>query len=230
MTTIHLKILDKPGIAWAQGIVAAHHYLYRPIDTRCSVEGYAVHLDTAPGLGPVGCLLFGRPQATRLYPWYGSVKDVHTDRAAVTRWQVLNLARVWLDPRVQSGGESCRPGLVPGFHDRRGVWRPSLASAAIRAAMATVGLDYLLRRSPVYLDEPYQIDWLLSYCDTRLHKGTIYRAAGFELYRTNADGIQTWRVRLPALTAAQHRAIRAQSRRDPRAIRYRAQRAQLALL
>ena len=33
---------------------------------------------------------------------------------------------------------------------------------------------------------------MLSYCDTRSHKGTIYRAAGFALSRTNERGIETY--------------------------------------
>lgn len=81
----------------------------------------------------------------------------------------------------------------------------------------------------MFLDEPYEIRWLLSYCDTSLHKGTIYRSAGFELYRTNERGIQTWRIRLPRLTTVQDRAIRRASETNPRAQRYRAARAQLEL-
>lgn len=224
---IHLKSLDTAGKAWAQATVAQHHYLHAPVDSRCSVEGYAVHLPALPA--PVGCLLFGRPQATRCYPWYGSVEDVTTGRAECTRWQILNLARVWLSPDVQAGGRYYGPEHLPGYVDRRGVFRSTLASDAIKAALARVGVDYLLRRPPVFPDEPYQVDWVLSYQGIRLHRGVIYRASGFEQYDTGNPHIQTWRARLPALTAAQHRAILARSESDARAIRYRAARAQMVL-
>lgn len=108
---ISLEYCDERGLAWAQATVARHHYLRTPVDTRCSPEAWAVRLGD---LGRVGCLIVGRPQATRCYPWYGSVEDMAVGKAEVTRWQVLNLARVWLDPRVQPGGAWHRPDLLPG--------------------------------------------------------------------------------------------------------------------
>lgn len=204
-----------------------NHYLRRPVDSRCSVEGYAIHVEP---IGKVGLLLFGRPEATRCYPWYGSVGDVESGRAEVTRWQVLNLARVWLDPRVQAGGEFCRPEYVPGFVDRKGAWRPTLASTAIWMAMERIGYEYLLRRPPCFLDEPYEIRWLLSYCDPRYHRGIIYKAAGFRHYRTNGGGLMTWRIRLPDLTPAQEFLVREAARVNPRSQAYRAKRAQLSMI
>lgn len=223
---IDLMAMDPDGIRWAQQVVAEQHYLHSPVDVRCSVEGYKVFI------GDIGCrgiLLFGRPQATRCSDWYGSVDDVECGRCEVTRWQVLNLARVWLDPVVQVRGEYCRPDVIPGFVDRRGVFRSTLASTVLKTAIERIGYDYLVQRPPVFLDEPYEIKWLLSYCDTKLHKGTIYQAAGFERYRINSDGIETWRIRLPALGEEQDNMVRYYSERDSRAQRYRAERAQLRM-
>lgn len=225
MLTLHP--LDRAGLRWAQQTVTAQHYLRAPLDARCSVEGYGIDVD---GLNRVGLLLFGRPEATRCGDWYGGVKDAQDGKVEVTRWQVLNLARVWLDPRVQRGGEWYSAARLPGFVDRRGEWRSTLATTVIRQAAQQVGFDYLLRRPPCFLDEPYEIRWLLSYCDTRLHRGIIYQQSGFELYRTNARGIQTWRIRLPALSAEQDAAVRSASYLSARSQRYRAQRQQLRLL
>lgn len=222
---IELRMMDREEIRTAQALVTEHHYLHKPVDSRCSVEGMEVLVSRLP----VGVLLFGRPEATRCDTWYGGVEDVQAGRCEVTRWQVLNLARVWLDPKVQRYGVAYDAGKLPGFVDRKGVFRSTLASTVLRMAMKVIGHQYLLRRPPVFLDEPYEIRYLLSYCDTALHRGTIYKAAGFDLYRTNARGIQTWRVRLPELTDAQHDAIRAASKVDARAQRYRAKRAQLEL-
>lgn len=225
---ITLRSLDRAGLHWAQQVVTEQHYLHTPVDARCSVEGYAVDVDGL-GLGRIGVLLFGRPEATRCGNWYGGVEDARAGRCEVTRWQVLNLARVWFDPRTQRGGEWFSAAYLPGFVDRRGVWRSTLATTAIRQAVQQIGLDYLLRRPPCFLDEPYEIRWLLSYCDTRLHRGVIYQQSGFELYRTNARSIQTWRIRLPALSEEQDAAIQAASLLNTRSQRYRAQRAQMYL-
>jgi hypothetical protein len=224
MSVITLRALDRDGLAHAQQLVTRHHYLHKPIDARCSVEGYGVRVGHTTE-AQVGVLLLGRPQATRCYPWYGSVEDVAFGRAVVTRWQVLNLARVYFDPLVQSGGPFCKPILLPGFVDRRGNWRSALGSTVLRALADRVVVDYLLQRPPCFLEEPYQLRWLLSYCDTRLHRGVLYRAAGFELYRTNEDGIQTWRLPLRPLTADEDARVRAAALSHPRSIAYRAARA-----
>jgi hypothetical protein len=222
---ISLHPIEKADLPWAQKTVTDHHYLHAPVDPRCSVEGYTIHLGNI--VEPLGLLLFGRPEATRCYPWYGSVDDVQTGRAECTRWEVLNLARVWLDPFVQHGGEAYLPDYLPGFIDRKGVFQSTLASDVLKQAISQIGYDYLMRRPPCYLEEPYEIRWLLSYCDTRLHKGTIYERAGFELYRTNKRGIQTWRIPLPGLTKIQDTYVTLQSLINPRSVRYRAKRAQL---
>lgn len=219
---IAVEPIDRAGLAWAQDAVAAHHYLRSAVLGRASPEAWAIH---ATGIrSRIGCLIVGRPQATRCRDWYGSVEDVDRGRVKVTRWQVLNLARVWLAPMVQTGGILCDPFYLPGFTDRRGRWRSTLASAALRQLACRVGFDYLLARPPVFLEEPYEVRWLLSYCDTAKHRGVIYREAGWELYRTNENGIQTWRTPLPPLTAEQHGAIAEASAACPRARRFRGER------
>jgi len=232
---LRLDVLSRRQLAQAQTLVAERHYLRKPVDARCSVEGYRVSLDVTlldekePARYQVGVFLLGRPQATSCFPWYGSVEDVARGRAEVTRWQVLNLARVWFSPRHQPGGDLHGPDFVPGFTDRRGTFRSKLGSSAIALLAARVVVDYLVARPPCFLEEPYELRWLLSYCDTRLHRGTLYRASGFELFRTNAEGIQTWRLPLRPLTAAERERVEDASHRSPRSIEHRARRAQLPL-
>lgn len=219
---VQVERLDASGLAWAQETVTRQHYRHSPVPTRACPEGWVIRAGT---LDDVGCLLVGRPQATVCRPWYGATGDVAAGRCAVTRWQVLNLARVWLSPIVQAGGRGYGSEWLPGFTDRRGVWRSTLASEALRRLAERVGFDYLLARPPVFLDEPYEVRWLLSYCDPRRHRGVIYRSAGFELFRTNEDGLQTWRLPLPALMPEQHAAVAAASATCPRARRFRGARA-----
>ena len=152
---------------------------------------------------------------------YGSADDVASGRAEYDRWSVLALSRVWLNPRVQAGGDLSQPGRVPGFIDRRGMWRPAVASAAIRAGLERVGYDYLHARPPVWVGQPWQIEAVLSYCDTRHHRGVIYAASGFVLART-AGHIQTWWTRaVRPLALPERRAIEHRSQHDPRGRRLR---------
>lgn len=226
MADLSLDLLERSGVAWAQELVTAHHYLHKPVDPRCIVEGYGVRLDSAR----IGALIFGRPQATRCYPWYGSVQDVETGRAEVTRWQVLNLARVYFSPIVQPGGTLHSPDFLPGFTDRQGAFRSTLASTVLKLVADRVVVEYLERRPPCFLEEPYQLRWLLSYCDTRVHRGTIYQAAGWELFRTNRGGIQTWRYPVRSLTRDEDARVRAAAAVHPRSQRHRAKRDQRDLL
>src|SRR5260370_12423282 len=103
--TLTLHLADSQGLQWAQRQVASHHYLHSPVDIRCMPVGYIVRLEDAP----VGWLIFGRPESTRCNGWYGSVEDAQRSKddsryCPLTRWQVINLARVWLDPAIQLGG------------------------------------------------------------------------------------------------------------------------------
>ncbi|MEW5927811.1 MAG: hypothetical protein AB1941_10015 [Gemmatimonadota bacterium] len=217
------------SFAGAQTVVGAFHYLQKPVDPRAMPEAWGIYLSsTVPG-ELAGYLVVGRPEATRCYPWYGSIDDVGSGRASCTRWQVLNLARVYIFPRFQQGGVYHWPELLPGFTDRRGRWRSALGSAALRALTAVVGAQYLLRRPPCFLEEPYEVRWLLSYCDTRIHRGALYAGAGWELYRTNAEGVQTWRTPLPALAPDEDAAVRAAAAVHPRSRLHRERRSQLAL-
>lgn len=228
--SVHVTLcwLDATGVRQAQRLVTDGHYLHRPVDARSSPQGYAVEVMGALA----GVLLFGRPQATVTRPWYGSVAEVQSGRVAVTRWQVLNLARVYLLPQVQAGGVMCIPELLPGYVDRRGVWRSTLASTAISLACERVVLDYLLARPPVFLDEPYEIRWILSYCDRRLHRGVVYRESGFQPYWRRGEDlaapIWTFRRQARPLTAAEHGLIRRASADDPRARTYRGRRSAAA--
>lgn len=207
-----LDLADHDGLRWAQRQVAKHHYLRTPVDVRCRPLAYLVRLDAFNG-PVVGCLIFGRPEATRCYDGgltYGSQADVRTGRARWDRWEILNLARVWLHPTIQSGGLD---------------YVPNAATWVIGQALKHVVVDYLLTYPPCFLDEPWRLKVCLSYCDTRKHKGTIYRAAGFELVRTNGDGIETWARPLRGLQGHERKLIERRAEQSPRSRRYRSQRA-----
>ena len=172
---IILHLADDRGLARAQATVTQQHYLHTPVDSRCSPLAYEVAFHH--GL-LAGYLIFGRPESTRCYDGnltYGSLKDVETGKAQYDRWEIINLARVWLNPCVQSGGKFYSPDYLPGYTDRHGHWRSTLASTVIELALSRINYDYLRAHPPCFPDEPYQLQICLSYCDLSKHKGTIYR-------------------------------------------------------
>ena len=211
MLTLHLA--TRAEQRWAQATVVAHHYLHQRVHDTCSPMAYIVR--HAAIEEPVGTLIVSRLESTACYDrasrlTYGSAADVDSGRAQYDRWELLNLARVWLDPRVQRDGT---------HHVERG------ASTLIRALMQRVHYDWLQHLPPIDVTQPYQLRMLVSYCDTRVHSGYIYRVARFQLMRRNARGIETFAHRLAPLTEAQDSHIRRLSAINPRAIRIRATRA-----
>lgn len=61
-----LDLADHNGLRWAQRQVTRHHYLRTHVDPRCRPLAYLVRLDAYNG-PVVGCLIFGRPEASRCY-------------------------------------------------------------------------------------------------------------------------------------------------------------------
>lgn len=200
----------RDGLTWAQEQVTKHHYLHAPVDQRCRPFAYIVYLPC----GRVGCIIFGRPQSTMCYQGkltYGSYQDVIDGRARFDRWEILNMARVWLDPAIQKDG----PNYIP-----------HAASFVIGQALRQVAYDYLMAYPPVDCAFPYQIRCVLSYCDTRIHTGYVYMVSRFKLARTNEDGIQTWMKLLPVLQSDDDEWIRRHSEQSPRSKRIRSMRRQ----
>lgn len=222
-----IRLLDKSGLGEAQELVRERHYLRKRVDDRCSPLAYELLVQDQRA----GVLIFGRPEATRCYnpPFYGKVSDIGT-RAEVSYWSVLNAARVYILPEYQTGGQFYSPEHLPGFTDRKGVWKSTLAVDSINEALDAVCVDYLLAKPPCFPDEPYELKYCLSYCDTRIHKGTLYKEAGFELFRTNREGIQTWRKPFRELRRTEHAFILQASELSPRSRKYRAERAQMSLI
>jgi hypothetical protein len=216
---LSVVLADKHGLKWAQEQVILHHYLHTPVDDRCSPVALLVTLFEKR----VGCLIFGRPEATRVNGWYGSVDDVRTGKCRLSRWEVLNLARVWLDPSLQKDGGQWYhppglpgPSVLPGFYDRKRVWHSCAASSVIDLALERIVFDFLSCKPPVWMEEPYAIREILSYSDSRRHKGTLYRASRFTLVRTNAVGIETYVRPVRGLTPAEQAIIAFRSQHDPR--------------
>lgn len=223
MTDPDIRLDVAAELEWSlcAGAIQRFHYLRTFPDPRCLPLVYSVRL----GGEWVGTLVFGRTESNRCYQGeltYGGPDEVASGRAKYDRWEILSLARVWLSPDVQAGGRLCAPGVVPGFRDRKGVFRSAFASHVVGLGIDAVRFDYLAMYPPCFVDEPYQIRVVSSYCDTRVHRSTLYRASGFRLSRANREGVETWyHDRMPPLDPDQDVRIRSFARQHPRSVRKR---------
>lgn len=189
-----LALGNRDDLTWAQRVVLEQHYLHQPVDPRARPMAYILRRDGIP----CGLVIVGIPHATRCNGWWGYP-------GLPTQWQVVDLCRIWLSPVVQRGGYWAEPGIVPGYIDRHGTFRPTVATWLIKQVLAAVQVDRVRLWPPVYPDQPYQIELAISYHDPRFHRGTIYREAqALPMYQfagvpvAGASGKYGWCWRLPS--------------------------------
>lgn len=193
---------------WAQRQVELHHYLGQRVHQRARPLAYLIVMtDENEVEHRVGCLIFGRMQSSRCAGWYGSLADVQSGWARLTQWELLTLMRVWIDPRLQRGG----------------LWYiPNAATRMVSQALKQVSYDYLLLWPPAYLDQPWKLREVISYCHSDRFFCTLYLASNFKLVRENKAGLQTYMRQLPQLQPHQIRHIEEASRFNARARQRRA--------
>jgi hypothetical protein len=189
----------KEDMAWAQETAVSHHYLHSKADPRSRPMAYIVR----HGHRRVGLCIVGIPHATKNRGWWGYP-------GLPTQWQVVDMCRIWLDPAIQRGGELAQRGVVPGFTDRRSIFRPTGASWLIHQVLERVQRDRISLWPPVYLEHPYHILLAISYHDPAHHRGTIYREADAVPMYTDEMGTAVsgssgkvgwcWRLPQPAWT------------------------------
>ena len=202
MPVVNIHLGDASDLAWAQTTVTEHHYLHQPVDPRARPMVYVVrHAGQR-----VGLVMLGIPHATRCGGWWGY-------EGLPTQWQVVDLCRIYLEPEIQQGGALCRPDIAPGYTDRRGQWRPTVATWAIREVLSRVQADRVRLWPPVYPEQPYHILLAISYHDPNFHRGTIYRESKAEpMYfdhrtgqpKPGPSGKYGWCWRLPSPVWAWH--------------------------
>lgn len=192
---LDLSLARESEQAWAAQMLIAHHYLHKLPDPRARTMTYVLRLYDQP----VGTMVLGIPHATRCGGWWGYP-------GLPTQWQVVDLCRIWLHPCVQRGGALCLPQHVPGFVDRCGKWRPTVATWTIGRVLEMVQQDRVRLWPPVYLDQPYHIRLAISYHDPKFHNGAIYRHSQASPMYTDMSGAPVpgpsgkygWAWRLPA--------------------------------
>jgi hypothetical protein len=165
---------------WVIEMVEEKHYLRtwphpkaRPMSYIVKYEGLRL------GLAVVTC-----PHATKCRGWWG-YEDLPT------KWQVVDVSRIWLHPNIQKGGVFCKPEIVPGFMDRKNTWRPAAASWLVSSLLARVQKDRIKIWPPVYPNQPYHILLAISYHDPNYHNGTIYKQSRALPVHTDKGGNPT---------------------------------------
>lgn len=172
MLTIRLG--NKNDLQWAQNTVKERHYLYQKVNNQARPMVYVIG-------DRLGLIMVSSPHAPMCKTWWGY-------DGVPTQWQVVDLCRIWLDPRIQKGGELCRPEICPGFIGWRGKWWPSVASWAIEEVLKRVQKDRVSMYPPVFPDQPYHIRLVISYHDPKFHRGTIYKVTSAMPMYTDDDG------------------------------------------
>jgi hypothetical protein len=148
--------LQLADLEWANAMVEEHHYLHRAVHYRAHPFAYAVILDGQT----CGVIVVATPHFTRQRGLFG-YPDLPT------KWQVLVVSRLWLDPAVQ--------GRQANGH------ASNVASCALGKMLRRVQRDWLDHHPPRYPDQPYHVRLMLAYADRGVgHEGTIYKAANFE--------------------------------------------------
>lgn len=147
-----ISLIEQPA-KWLNEMAVLHHYMHRPIHQKSCPFGWAILFDNClcqPDGKPAGFIIFASIHFTRLEGEFG-----YADLP--TKWQVLSLARLWLHDDLPRNSETC----------------------VIGKALKLVQRRWLEVHPPRFPRQPYHVVKIISYADTRYHKGTIYRAANF---------------------------------------------------
>lgn len=179
-----IELGNTQDLTWAQQTVQEHHYLHSPVDPRARPMVYVIKFNTAATVYRVGLVMLGIPHAAKCRGWWGY-------DGLPTQWQVVDLNRIWLHDTIQAGHCWCEPDYVPGFFDRRGVWRPAVATWAISEVLQRVQEDRVKLWPPVYPDQPYHIRLAISYHDPKFHRGVIYQQSKAKPMYTDKAGQPT---------------------------------------
>lgn len=168
-----------------------YHYLHRWPDARSLPFAYVLYVPDQWAILGAGTLEPGyyAPDG-RLWGLVVMKKPQHHQQRGLfgyaglpTAWQVLDLARVWIHPRLQMNHYA--KGVSPyGRLREAGVksfdMRPlNIFSQMVSKVLHRVQADWLEHHPPRFLDQPYHIEVIISYCDLRHHDGKAYRASGF---------------------------------------------------
>lgn len=191
---------------WLNRMTTNYHYMRRPVHLRASPFGWAVEFDGQlfqPDGQPSGFIIFASIHFVKLSGEFGydviglqnghvlwknevpqnesaEVTCILENWAALhpetevlhevrpTKWQVLSLARLWLHDNLPRNSETV---VIGKCLRQQG-----------HAHISLVQRRWLEVHPPRFLDQPYHVRKIISYCNTSYHNGATYRAANFREY------------------------------------------------
>jgi hypothetical protein len=160
--------------------VEQYHYLHKWPDPRSLPFAYRITIngrEFAPDGRLCGVLVLKKPQHQRQRGLFGYPGEP-------TAWQVLDLARVWINPEFQ--GTTHKGHSLSVFSQAVSkLWQPV---GPPDQRLRRLQRDWLEHHPPRYPNRPYHIRILISYCQLNHHQGTAYRASGFKSIGYTSDG------------------------------------------
>jgi hypothetical protein len=123
-----IRLGNRADLEWAQATVEKHHYLHQRVDNRARPMVYVIG-------DYLGLIMAGIPHATRCRKWFGYP-------GLPTQWQVLDLNRIWLSPRLQAGGD---------------LYQRNALTWTISQILKRVQRDRVSLWPPVFVDQPFHI-------------------------------------------------------------------------
>lgn len=160
--------------------VIKFHYLHRwPVPVSLPF-GYVLMINStryAPDGRLWGLVVTKKPQHIRQQDLFGFP-------GLPTAWQILDLARVWVNPCLQGVSQS------EVFINRQGQQQSrnlNVFSRMVSRVIKRVQWDWLAVHPPRFPDLPYHITLIISYCQLDHHDGVGYRASGFQSIGFTSD-------------------------------------------
>lgn len=179
---------DKSTLPDVRRVCETKHYLQRYPDPRSLPFAYVLTVNgqlRIAGKELWGLVVFKKPQHHIQRGLFG-YDDLPT------AWQVLDMARVWINPKLQGNG------FKPGGFDN---WTVSMRedgsiygkklnvfSRMVSLTLKRVQWDWLEHHPPRFPDRPYHIELVISYCELAHHDGSAYRACSFTSAGKTSDG------------------------------------------
>lgn len=152
------------------------HYLKRWPDPRSLPFAYSLAVSGTIAIEgwPWGIMVFKKPQHHRQRGLFGYP-------GLPTAWQVLDLARVWINPVLQ--GKQLNGHSICAF------------SRMFALVTRQIQRDWLIHHPPVFPNLPYHVELLISYAQLDHHDGTAYRACNFTRLDLTKDGLKDLFIR-----------------------------------
>jgi len=151
--------VQRTSLTWANSICRQFHYLKTGVSGYACPFAYRIMLDDAVA----GIIIVGTPFARRLKNEYGYPNECSC-------WEVLQLYRFWIIPALQ---QQSVPDSTGKPHTL------AIGSCAMGKLIKQVETDWLEHHPPQNSDQPYRIRKLITYSDSTLHSGTLYKSSGF---------------------------------------------------